>query len=97
MHISRRTSLSSITSRKPLSKKPLSKSRGLMTAEKSGFEESQFKSWRQALAQNRLTQDQLAVLEKMVQDGEADSIEAAAARLDWQDTVINPEEHMYGF
>ena len=60
-------------------------------------DENQFKSWRQALAENRLTPDQLAVLEKMVEDGEADSIEAAAARLDWQDTVINPEEHMYGF
>jgi len=60
-------------------------------------DENQFKSWRQALAENRLTPDQLAVLGKMVEDGEADSIEAAAARLDWQDTVINPEEHMYGF
>jgi hypothetical protein len=68
-----------------------------MTPEEFRSEESQFKSWRQALAEKRLTQDQLAVLEKMVQDGEADSIEAAAARLDWQDTVINPEEHMYGF
>ncbi len=60
-------------------------------------EESQFKSWRQALADNRLTADQLAVLQKMVEDGEAGSVEAAAARLDWQDTVINPDEHMYGF
>jgi hypothetical protein len=60
-------------------------------------EEFQFKSWRQALAENRLTRDQLAVLEKMVEDGESDSVEAAAAYLDWQDTVINPDEHMYGF
>jgi hypothetical protein len=60
-------------------------------------DESQFKSWRQALADNRLSPDQRAVLERMVADGEADTIEAAAARLDWQDTVINPEEHMYGF
>ena len=59
--------------------------------------ESQFNSWRQALAENRLTRDQLAVLEKMVEDSEADTVEAAAARLDWQDTVINPDEHMYGF
>jgi hypothetical protein len=57
----------------------------------------EFKSWRQALAENRLSAEQLAVLEKMVEDREADSIEAAAARLDWQDTVINPDEHMYGF
>jgi len=60
-------------------------------------EESQFKSWRKALAEKRLTQDQLDVLQKMVEDGEADSVEAAAARLDWQDTVIMPDEHMYGF
>jgi hypothetical protein len=60
-------------------------------------EENQFKSWRQALAANRLSRDQLAVLEKMVEDGEADTVEAAAARLDWQDTVIMPDEHMYGF
>jgi hypothetical protein len=60
-------------------------------------EEVHFKSWRQALAAGRLSPDQLAVLERMVKDGEADTIEAAAARLDWQDTVINPDEHMYGF
>jgi hypothetical protein len=60
-------------------------------------EEYQFKSWRQALAENRLSREQLSVLEKMVEDGEAENIEAAAARLDWQDTVINPDEHMYGF
>jgi hypothetical protein len=33
----------------------------------------------------------------MVEDGEAETVEAAAARLDWQDTVIMPDEHMYGF
>ena len=60
-------------------------------------EDHQFKSWRQALAENRLSREQLAVLEKMVEDGEANTVEAAAARLDWQDTVINPDEHMYGF
>ena len=60
-------------------------------------EESQFKSWRQALAENRLSIEQRAVLAKMVEDGQAETIEDAAARLDWQDTVINPEEHMYGF
>lgn len=57
----------------------------------------EFRSWRQALASEILTIEQLAVLKKMVEDGEAESIEAAAARLDWQDTVINPDEHMYGF
>ena len=60
-------------------------------------EESSFKSWRKALAENLLTPEQLAVLQKMVEDGEASSTEAAAERLDWQDTVNNPDEHMYGF
>ena len=64
---------------------------------KNSSEESQFKSWRQALAEDRLTTEQHAVLVKMVEDGEAETIEDAAARLDWQDTVINPDEHMYGF
>jgi hypothetical protein len=57
----------------------------------------EFKSWRQALADQKLSAEQLAVLKTMVEDGQAESIEAAAARLDWQDTVINPDEHMYGF
>jgi len=59
--------------------------------------ESYIKSWSQALAQGRLSPEQMEVLQRMVKDGEADTIEAAAARLDWQDTVINPDEHMYGF
>jgi hypothetical protein len=60
-------------------------------------EEAQFKSWRRALAENQLTSEQMTVLRKMVEDGQAETMEAAAALLDWQDTVINPDEHMYGF
>lgn len=56
-----------------------------------------FKSWRQALAAQQLTPQQLAVLEEMVRDSKADSVEAAAAMLDWQESVIHPDEHMYGF
>lgn len=56
-----------------------------------------FKSWRQALAQNTLTPEQITVLKMMVSDGEAANLEAAADRLDWQETVISPDEHMYGF
>lgn len=59
--------------------------------------EPQIKNWSQALTQGRLSPEQMEVLQRMVKDGEADTIEAAAARLDWQDTVINPDEHMYGF
>ena len=56
-----------------------------------------FKSWQQALAHNALKPEQMAVLEAMVRDGEAASVEAAAAMLDWQENVMQPDEHMYGF
>ena len=55
-----------------------------------------FRSWQRALAEKSLSPEQLRVLEEMVEKGEVDSIETAAKMLDWQDTVINPEEHMYG-
>lgn len=55
------------------------------------------KSWHQALLQGTLSKDQLAVLETMVRDGEAETIDAAASMLDWQDAIINKPEHMYGF
>ena len=54
-------------------------------------------SWRQALDNGTLTTAQVAVLEEMVKEGQAESIEAAASMLDWQDTIINKPEHMYGF
>jgi hypothetical protein len=54
-------------------------------------------SWRQALDNGMLTSQQIAVLEEMVKEGQAESIEAAASMLDWQDTIINKPEHMYGF
>ena len=54
-------------------------------------------SWRQALDNGALTSQQIAVLEEMVKEGQAESIEAAASMLDWQDAIINKPEHMYGF
>jgi hypothetical protein len=59
-------------------------------------EQSEFDSWHRALQENKLKPKQLAVLQKMVDDGQADSLERAAQLLDWQDTVIDPLEHMYG-
>jgi hypothetical protein len=56
-----------------------------------------FKSWQQALAQSALEPEQLAVLAAMVRDGQAVTLEEAAAMLDWQESVIQPDEHMYGF
>jgi hypothetical protein len=54
-------------------------------------------SWRQALDQGRLTSEQIAVLDEMVQEHQAETREAAASMLDWQDAIINKPEHMYGF
>lgn len=55
------------------------------------------RSWHSALEQGILSKEQLAVLETMVKEGEAETIEAAASMLDWQDTIINKPEHLYGF
>ena len=59
-------------------------------------EEREFDSWLRALRQNKLRPEEVAVLQDMVEEGQADSLEAAAQLLDWQDTVIDPDEHMYG-
>ena len=60
-------------------------------------EQAPIRSWRQALDQGILSKEQLATLEDMVKQGEADSIHHAADMLDWQDAIINKPEHMYGF
>ena len=60
-------------------------------------ENKEFESWHQALAGNKLTPQQLAVLQEMVDTGRAENLEAAAKFLDWQESVIDPDEHMYGF
>ena len=60
-------------------------------------EKKAFESWQQALAGNKLTPQQVAVLQEMVDTGRAENLEAAAKFLDWQESVIDPDEHMYGF
>ena len=60
-------------------------------------DERPIQSWHQALEQGILTKEQVAVLEEMVKHGEAETIDAAASMLDWQDAIINKPEHMYGF
>jgi hypothetical protein len=60
-------------------------------------DKGKFTSWRQALDHGTLTSQQIAVLEEMVKEGQAESIEGAASMLDWQDAIINKPEHMYGF
>jgi hypothetical protein len=56
-----------------------------------------FISWQRGLAEGTLTEEQMAVLKDMVDSGQVESIETAAKMLDWQDSVIDPPEHMYGF
>jgi len=56
-----------------------------------------FRSWRQALEAKTLSPGQLEVLEDMVAKGEAESVAAAAALLDWKDGIIHKAEHLYGF
>ncbi len=63
----------------------------------SPHERKEFQSWQRALSENQLDPEQVAVLQQMVDEGEADSLEKAAELLDWQETVIDPDEHMYGF
>jgi len=60
-------------------------------------DKGKFTSWRLALDQDALTNEQLAVLDEMVSEGQAENREAAASMLDWQDSIINKPEHMYGF
>lgn len=59
-------------------------------------EEREFESWLQALHDQKLQPEQLAVLQQMVDQGQAETVERAAQLLDWQDSVIDPIEHMYG-
>lgn len=63
----------------------------------SPHEKKEFQSWSRALSQNQLEPDQVAVLQQMVDEGEADTLEKAAVLLDWRESVIDPDEHMYGF
>ena len=60
-------------------------------------ESQNFRSWQRALDEGTLTPEQLKTLKDMVESGQVDSVETAAKMLDWQDGVIDPEEHMWGF
>ena len=62
----------------------------------SPHEKKEFESWYRALMTDALTPEQLAVLQNMVDEGQVENLARAAQLLDWQDTVIDPDEHMYG-
>ena len=50
-----------------------------------------------ALLAEKLSAEQLEVLQDMVDKGEAENLAAAAVMLDWKDGIIHPAEHLYGF
>lgn len=60
------------------------------------WDKREFGSWRVALGRQALNEQQRALLDGMVANGEATSVEAAADMLDWQESVVDPDEHMYG-
>ena len=62
----------------------------------SQHEKKEFESWYRALITDVLTPEQLAVLQTMVDEGQVANLETAAHLLNWQDTVTDPDEHMYG-
>jgi hypothetical protein len=55
-----------------------------------------FSSWQSALEQSVLKPEQVAVLQTMVDEGQAKSLDEAASILDLQETIIHPAEHMWG-
>lgn len=59
-------------------------------------EEREFDSWLQALHDQKLQPQQLAVLQQMIEQGQAETLDRAAQLLDWQESVLDPVEHLYG-
>ena len=59
-------------------------------------EQQEFSSWLLALQAGVLTEKQLDTLQQLVDEAKADTLEAAARYMDWQDSVIDPTEHFYG-
>ena len=57
---------------------------------------AKFSSWRGALKENLLKPAEVAILQTMVDEGQAPTLDAAASILDLQETIIHPPEHMRG-
>jgi hypothetical protein len=55
-----------------------------------------FSSWESALEESLLKPAQVAVLQTMVDDGDAKTLDTAAEILDLQEIIIHPPEHMWG-
>ena len=56
----------------------------------------EFSSWQSALEQRILKPAEVAVLQTMVDEGQAKALDTAASILDLQETIIHPAEHMWG-
>jgi hypothetical protein len=56
----------------------------------------EFSSWHSAWEQSLLDPVQVAVLQTMVDEGHARTLDDAASILDLQETIIHPSEHMWG-
>jgi len=55
-----------------------------------------FSSWESALEQSLLKPAQIAVLQTMIDEGRAKTLDEAASILDLQEIIIHPAEHMWG-
>ena len=55
----------------------------------------ELESWHRALSENKLNPKQVAVLQEMVDASQVKTLAEAASLLDWQESVIDPDEHMY--
>jgi hypothetical protein len=55
-----------------------------------------FPSWELALTEGRLKREQLVTLQTMVDEGKANTLKEAASILDLEETIIHPDEHMWG-
>ena len=55
-----------------------------------------FSSWHSALEQSLLKPEQVTVLQTMVDEGHAKTLDDAASILDLQEIIIHPAEHMWG-
>jgi hypothetical protein len=55
-----------------------------------------FSSWQSALEQSLLKPEQVAVLQTMVDEDHAKTLDGAASILDLQEIIIHPAEHMWG-
>jgi hypothetical protein len=56
----------------------------------------EFSSWQSALEQRLLEPEQITVLQTMVDEGHATTLDNAACILDLQETIVHPREHMWG-